>query len=130
MAGERTRLAEKGVNFDLQYISDHHATALWQGGGNLGQFLGLLSSPAGISSGNTFRLDSWWLEKRVLNERIAVLVGQFAVRTFTAHNVTQRPSPLSPWDTPWAICPRPSRRSIHPQLRRWSFGLFHVAISM
>jgi carbohydrate-selective porin OprB len=112
--GERSRLEEKGVNFDLQYISDSlwniksekkerlanwsrvrgtvdidfgslthqqglyfHATALWQGGGNLGQYLGLLSSPSGMSSGNTFRLDSWWLEKRLLNERIAVRVGQF-----------------------------------------------------
>ena len=41
-----------------------HATALWQGGGNLGAYLGLLSSPSGMSSANTFRLDSWWLEKR------------------------------------------------------------------
>jgi porin len=117
--GERTRLEEKGVTFDLQYISDSlwnikseqkerianwsrvrgtvdinfaslihqqglyfHATALWQGGGNLGQYLGLLSSPSGMSSGNTFRLDSWWLEKRVLNERLALRVGQFAGQDF------------------------------------------------
>ncbi len=117
--GKRTRLEEKGVNFDLQYISDSlwnikseqkerlanwsrvrgtvdidfgslihqqglyfHATALWQGGGNLGQYLGLLSSPSGMSSGNTFRLDSWWLEKRVLNERVAMRVGQFAGQDF------------------------------------------------
>src|SRR5258708_8981282 len=117
--GERTRLEEKGLNFDLQYISDSlwnikseqkkrlanwsrvrgtvdinfgslihqqglyfHATALWQGGGNLGQYLGLLSSPSGMSSGNTFRLDSWWLEKRVLNERLALRVGQFAGQDF------------------------------------------------
>src|SRR5580692_7805583 len=117
--GERSRLEEKGVNFDLQYISDSlwniksekkerlanwsrvrgtvdidfsslthqqglyfHATALWQGGGNLGQYLGLLSSPSGMSSGNTFRLDSWWLEQRVLNERIAVRAGQFAGQDF------------------------------------------------
>jgi porin len=117
--GERSRLEEKGVDFDLQYISDtlwnikseqkdrlanwsrvrgtvdidfgslthqqglyFHATALWQGGGNLGQYLGLLSSPSGMSSGNTFRLDSWWLEKRLLNERIAVRAGQFAGQDF------------------------------------------------
>src|SRR6266446_3720411 len=59
-----------------------HATALWQGGGNLGQYLGLLSSPSGMSSGNTFRLDSWWLEKRMLNERVAMRVGQFAGQDF------------------------------------------------
>jgi porin len=117
--GKRTRLEEKGVNFDLQYIGDSlwnikseqkerlanwsrvrgtvdidfgslihqdglyfHATALWQGGGNLGQYLGLLSSPSGMSSGNTFRLDSWWLEKRVRSERIAIRVGQFAGQDF------------------------------------------------
>jgi len=30
-----------------------HATALWQGGGNLGTYLGLLTSPSGMSSANT-----------------------------------------------------------------------------
>src|ERR1700688_4575259 len=113
--GERSRLLERGVRFDFQYISDSlwnikseqqerfaswnrfrgtvdidlgmlvgqhglyfHATALWQGGGNLGAYLGLLSSPSGMSSANTFRLDSWWLEKRWLNERVTARVGQFA----------------------------------------------------
>src|SRR4029077_19015937 len=33
-----------------------HATALWQGGGNLGTYLGLLTSPSGMSSQNTTRL--------------------------------------------------------------------------
>src|SRR5258708_6423166 len=119
--GKRTSLEEKGVNFDLQYISDSlwnikseqkerlanwsrvrgtvdidfgslihqqglyfHATALWQGGGNLGQYLGLLSSPSGMSSGNTFRLDWWWLEKRGLNERLATRVRHFPVPSFSA----------------------------------------------
>lgn len=117
--GERSRLAERGVNFDLQYISDQlwnikspqkerlaswnrvrgtidlnfetlvhqqglyfHATALWQGGGILGTYLGTLTSPSGMSSGNTFRLDSWWLEKRWLNERFTVRLGQFAGQDF------------------------------------------------
>jgi carbohydrate-selective porin OprB len=35
-----------------------------------------------MSSGNTFRLDSWWVEKRVLNERVAMRVGQFAGQDF------------------------------------------------
>jgi carbohydrate-selective porin OprB len=89
--GKRTRLLERGVRFDLQYISDSlwnvkseqkerlaswnrvrgtvdidfgaltehpglyfHATGLWQGGGNLGTYLGLLTSPSGMSSQNTF----------------------------------------------------------------------------
>jgi porin len=117
--GERGRLAEHGVNFDFQYVSDSlwnlkseqkerfaswnrfrgtvdidfgaltglhglyfHATALWQGGGNLGAYLGLLTSPSGMSSANTCRLDSWWIEKRWLDERITARVGQFAGQDF------------------------------------------------
>jgi porin len=117
--GERTRLLERGVRFDFQYISDSlwnikseqkerlaswnrfrgtvdidfgalvgrqglyfHATALWQGGGNLGQYLGLLTSPSGMSSANTCRLDSWWIEKRWRNQRISARVGQFAGQDF------------------------------------------------
>jgi carbohydrate-selective porin OprB len=117
--GERTRLLERGVRFDFQYVTDtlwnikseqkerlaswnrvrgtvdidfgalqekpglyFHATALWQAGGNLGTYLGLLTSPSGMSSENTFRLDSWWLEKRWLNERFTVRAGQFAGQDF------------------------------------------------
>jgi carbohydrate-selective porin OprB len=117
--GVRSRLAERGVQFDFQYISDSlwnlkskqkerlaswnrfrgtvdidlgtlvgqhglyfHATALWQGGGNLGAYLGLLTSPSGMSSANTFRLDSWWLEKRWFDERLTARVGQFAGQDF------------------------------------------------
>jgi porin len=117
--GERTRLEERGVTFDFQYVSDSlwnlnsvqkerfaswnrfrgtvdidfgkltgwhdlyfHATALWQAGGNLGAYLGLLTSPSGMSSMNTCRLDSWWVEKRWLNARITARVGQFAGQDF------------------------------------------------
>jgi porin len=117
--GERSRLLDRGVRFDFQYISDSlwnikseqkerlaswnrfrgtvdidfgallehpgwyfHATALWQGGGNLGKYLGLLTSPSGMSSMNTCRLDSWWIEKRWFNERLTVRVGQFAGQDF------------------------------------------------
>jgi len=117
--GERTRLLEHGVRFNLQYVSDSlwnlkseqkerfaswnrfrwtvdidlselvgwhdmyfHATALWQGGGNLGKYLGLLTSPSGMSSMNTCRLDSWWFEKRWLDERFTVRLGQFAGQDF------------------------------------------------
>jgi porin len=59
-----------------------HATALWQGGGNLGAYLGLLTSPSGMSSMNTCRLDSWWFEERWLNERLTARVGQFAGQDF------------------------------------------------
>ena len=117
--GVRTRLSERGVLFDFQYISDSlwnlkseqkerlaswnrfrgtvdidlatltgqrnlyfHATALWQTGGNLGTYLGLLTSPSGMASANTFRLDSWWIEKRWLDERITARMGQFAGQDF------------------------------------------------
>ncbi|MCU1220354.1 MAG: Carbohydrate-selective porin [Candidatus Angelobacter sp.] len=117
--GERSRLLERGVRFDFQYVADwlwnieseqkerlaswnrfrgtvdidfgaladhpglyFHATALWQAGGNLGAHLGLLTSPSGMSSQNTFRLDSWWVEKRWLNQRLTARVGQFAGQDF------------------------------------------------
>ena len=59
-----------------------HATALWQAGGNLGSYLGTLTSPSGMSSANTCRLDSWWIEKRWLNERVTARIGQFAGQDF------------------------------------------------
>jgi carbohydrate-selective porin OprB len=59
-----------------------HATAVWQGGSNLGQYLGLLTSPSGMSSQGACRLDSWWLEKRSLQERLTLRIGQFAAQDF------------------------------------------------
>src|SRR5215468_6872275 len=116
---ERSRLFERGVRFEFQYVSDSlwnlkseqpgrfaswnrfrwtvdidfgalsgqhglyfHATALWQGGGNLGAYLGTLTSPSGMSSENTCRLDSWWIEKRWLDDRVTARVGQFAGQDF------------------------------------------------
>ena len=117
--GVRPALLERGVKFDLQYISDSltnvvsdrntrfvawnrvrgtvdidfgalidqpgwhfHATALWQNGGKLVTYLGLLTSPSGMASAHTFRLDSWWIEKRSFNERLTVRIGQFAGQDF------------------------------------------------
>src|SRR6204780_3938475 len=59
-----------------------HATALWQAGGNMGTYLGLLTGPSGLASQDTCRLDSWWIEKRWLDERLTVRVGQFAGQDF------------------------------------------------
>jgi carbohydrate-selective porin OprB len=117
--GLRSDLLERGVSFDLQYVSDSlanvagdkdahfvawnrvrgtvdidfgplidqpgwyfHATALWQNGGKLVTYLGLLTSPSGMSSEPTFRLDSWWIEKRSFDERLTVRIGQFAGQDF------------------------------------------------
>ena len=59
-----------------------HATALWQNGGSLGTYLGLLTSPSGMSSEHTFRLDSWWIENRSFDERLTIRIGQFAGQDF------------------------------------------------
>jgi porin len=59
-----------------------HATTLWQRGGNLRTYLGLLTSPSGISSANTCHLDSWWIEKRRLGERVTAHLGQFCGQAF------------------------------------------------
>ena len=117
--GVRPSLLERGVNLDLQYISDSlanvvsdrddrfvawnrvrgtvdidfgalidqpgwyfHATAVWQNGANIGTYLGLLTSPSGMASAHTFRLDSWWIEKRSFDERLTVRIGQFAGQDF------------------------------------------------
>ena len=59
-----------------------HATAVYQGGCNLGQHLGTITGPSGLASANTFRLDSWWLEKRSFDDRLVVRFGQFAPQDF------------------------------------------------
>ena len=66
-----------GTLVNLEGLS-FHATAVWQAGGNLGAYLGLIANPSGIANTNTFRLDSWWIEKRWLNGRVAARLGQFA----------------------------------------------------
>ncbi len=113
--GERTRLLNSGVKFDIHSISDtlwniespqrerlssnnrvrgtvdidlgklakwqgwsFHLTGVWQGGDNLGPYLGLDAAPSSIASQNAFRLDAWWFQKLWLKNRIALRMGQFA----------------------------------------------------
>src|ERR1700691_2098133 len=40
-----------------------HITALWQGGGNLGGYIGSIANPSSLVSADTARLDSWWFEQ-------------------------------------------------------------------
>jgi carbohydrate-selective porin OprB len=115
----RSKLADRGVTLDLQYVADFlgnvhsqqssrfagwdrvrgtvdvdldslwgarglyfHATGLWQGGSNLGLYLGTLTSPSGMSSEDCVRLDSWWLEARWFDQRLVARGGQFAGQDF------------------------------------------------
>ena len=59
-----------------------HVTAVWQGGGNLGTYLGQFAGPSGLASANSFRLDSWWVEKALREKRVYLRVGQFAAGDF------------------------------------------------
>jgi len=67
-------------------------------GGNLGAYLGLLTSPSGMSSANTFRLDSWWIEKRWLDERITCTRGAVrGVKISTELNTMRQSLSSNPW---------------------------------
>ena len=55
-----------------------HATGVWQFGANLGEKIGTIANPSGLVSAHTTRLDSWWLQQAILNDKILVKVGQFA----------------------------------------------------
>lgn len=55
-----------------------HITGLWQAGGNMGAYIGSSANPSSLVSANTTRLDSWWFEQALLNDKLFVRVGQFA----------------------------------------------------
>jgi carbohydrate-selective porin OprB len=55
-----------------------HITGLWQGGGNMGAYIGSSANPSSLVSSNTARLDSWWFEQALLNNMVYVRLGQFA----------------------------------------------------
>ncbi len=64
-----------------------HVTAVWQGGGSLGAYLGQFAGPSGLDSANSFRLDSWWLDKAFRDGRVAFRIGQFAAGDFYGSQV-------------------------------------------
>jgi porin len=55
-----------------------HITALWQGGGNMGTYIGSIANPSSLVSADTTRLDSWWFEQALLDNKLFVRLGQFA----------------------------------------------------
>jgi carbohydrate-selective porin OprB len=59
-----------------------HITGLWQGGGNMGAYIGSIANPSSLVSANTARLDSWWFEQAMANRRLFIRLGQFAGEDF------------------------------------------------
>jgi porin len=64
-----------------------HATGVWQSGVNLGAginpatgkaYFGSIAKPSGIVTAHTSRLDSFWLQEDLFNQRFSIRVGQFA----------------------------------------------------
>jgi porin len=55
-----------------------HATGVWQFGVNLGEKIGVLANPSGLVSAHTTRLDSFWLQQALFDNRLFIKVGQFA----------------------------------------------------
>jgi carbohydrate-selective porin OprB len=64
-----------------------HITAMWQAGGNLGLYLGTIANPSSNASFNLLRLDSWWFEEALANNKVFVRAGQFA--GFDSYGVQQ-----------------------------------------
>ena len=85
---------------------------------NLGTYLGTITGPSGLASQNSFRLDSWWLEKRVLGERLIVRAGQFAAQDFYGAQLFGPSSFSNHFSTASEIYSRPMRALIlHRPLR-------------
>jgi carbohydrate-selective porin OprB len=67
-----------------------HVTGLWQGGVNLGggtsatgeTYLGSIANPSGLVSARTTRLDSFWLQQDLFNNKFYIRAGQFAGMDF------------------------------------------------
>jgi porin len=64
-----------------------HVTGVWQSGVNLGSginpatgkpYFGSIAKPSGIVTAHTTRLDSFWFQKDLFNQRVSIRAGQFA----------------------------------------------------
>ena len=55
-----------------------HVTGLWQFGTNLGGEIGTLANPSGLVSAHATRLDSWWFQQALFNNKLFIKAGQFA----------------------------------------------------
>jgi porin len=68
-------IGAKGLTF--------HVTGLWQTGVNLGgNYLGSIANPSGLVSAHTTRLDSFWLQQSLFDDKLTIRAGQFAGMDF------------------------------------------------
>jgi porin len=71
------------VDIDLDQFASwkglrFHATGLWQVGANLGAKIGTLANPSDLVSAHTTRLDSFWIEQQLFDNRLRLRAGQLA----------------------------------------------------
>jgi porin len=55
-----------------------HMAAMWQAGGNLSAYIGAIANPSSNAGFNLMRLDSWWFEQSLANDKVFLRAGQFA----------------------------------------------------
>jgi len=59
-----------------------HITGLWQGNVNLGAEIGTIANPSGLVSASTTRLDSWWFQQALFNNKLFLRGGQIGAQDF------------------------------------------------
>jgi carbohydrate-selective porin OprB len=75
------------VDLDFGKMSDakglsFHVTGLWQNGSNMGAIIGSISNPSGLVSFHQFRLDSMWMQQKLVKDKIVLTAGLIASRDF------------------------------------------------
>lgn len=63
---------------DLVEGLSFHITALWRTGGNMGTDIRSIANPSSLVGAGTTRLDSWWFQRALANNKVFIRVGQFA----------------------------------------------------
>lgn len=66
--------SDKGLTF--------HITGLWQFGANLGAEIGTIANPSGLASAHATRLDSWWFEQALFDNKLYLRAGQIGAQDF------------------------------------------------
>lgn len=66
--------SDKGLTF--------HITGLWQFGANLGAEIGTIANPSGLVSAHATRLDSWWFQQALFDNKLYLRAGQIGAQDF------------------------------------------------